>query len=136
MSFVLDVIFKKKKITLAFTFNKTVSLKCSLYAKGASVSVPVMLFLCNTQPILCQFCRLVFHQLQHAAEQENAEELPAGLQEGRRPRLHHVPACHHELPGQAPLHPPQSMPPRHLGAARTYFTGGDFNQLQLEMFSS
>lgn len=38
-------------------------------------------------------------QLQHAAEQKNAEELPAGLQERRRPRLHHVPACHHELPG-------------------------------------
>lgn len=68
-------------------------------------------------------------QLQHAAEQENAEELSAGLQERRRPRLHHVPACHHELPGRETAGTLLNLigPLRPLGAERTYLTGGKFN---------
>lgn len=54
---------------------------------------------------LCLFSNLF--QLQHTAEPQNSEKLQTGLQERRRPRLHHVPARYHELPGQ-----PSALPQR------------------------
>lgn len=38
-------------------------------------------------------------QAEPLTQQEDAEELPPRQPEGRRPRLHHVSPCHHELPG-------------------------------------
>lgn len=69
-----------------------------LSSKGATRS-PLRPLSPRSSPSHLFFFSRLF-QLQHSAEQENPEELPAGLQERRRPRLHHVPACHHELPGR------------------------------------
>ena len=38
-------------------------------------------------------------QVDPGSQQESPEEFPHRQPEGRRPRLYHVSACHHELPG-------------------------------------
>ena len=49
-------------------------------------------------------------QFEHAPQPPDPEELAAGVPEGRCPRVHHVPASHHELPGEPLLLPSPTGP--------------------------
>lgn len=51
------------------------------------------------QVVVCLFLQRVSPGGCDCLQQEEPEELPPGEPDGPRPPLHHVPTCHHELPG-------------------------------------